>query len=386
MIKLQDKQKDNTKSRETDRAGISGKKMMLALVLFIAALLLGYYFFSGSKSDEIHHEVNGVLPQPAEVVAGIDSVLKVFGIESKWVIDGKDNLKKAKTSSQLWFSKEVKLPPDLPAMNVNLGLTSFLTDKNLKVKTVEDPRTKNLTIDVLNSGDSLRGKIGEIRLSYSDSVKRKTTDVCIILDSLEYLSIADAEKILDSGEEFSVVMPLRNDKADYQSIITDRKRDFLIELTYGNEESFEADFRDGMNQKEWRSKIRSLCLSFPSASGIIISGKDLSSEFGKNITEEFEKFGQKVFADTSFSSASYESAKADNIISDINSKNNSGIRNILMITSLNFSEFEELIRKTQPLRLKGYRFSDFGDITRKTAQVSKADSTSASSVKIQKKK
>jgi len=383
---LQDKQKDNTKSRETDRAGISGKKMMLALVLFIAALLLGYYFFSGSKSDEIHHEVNGVLPQPAEVVAGIDSVLKVFGIESKWVIDGKDNLKKAKTSSQLWFSKEVKLPPDLPAMNVNLGLTSFLTDKNLKVKTVEDPRTKNLTIDVLNSGDSLRGKIGEIRLSYSDSVKRKTTDVCIILDSLEYLSIADAEKILDSGEEFSVVMPLRNDKADYQSIITDRKRDFLIELTYGNEESFEADFRDGMNQKEWRSKIRSLCLSFPSASGIIISGKDLSSEFGKNITEEFEKFGQKVFADTSFSSASYESAKADNIISDINSKNNSGIRNILMITSLNFSEFEELIRKTQPLRLKGYRFSDFGDITRKTAQVSKADSTSASSVKIQKKK
>jgi len=181
-------------------------------------------------------------------------------------------------------------------------------------------------------------------------------------------------------------MPLRNDKADYQSIITDRKRDFLIELTYGNEESFEADFRDGMNQKEWRSKIRSLCLSFPSASGIIISGKDLSSEFGKNITEEFEKFGQKVFADTSFSSASYESAKADNIISDINSKNNSGIRNILMITSLNFSEFEELIRKTQPLRLKGYRFSDFGDITRKTAQVSKADSTSASSVKIQKKK
>ncbi len=386
MIKLQDKQKDNTKSRETDRAGISGKKMMLALVLFIAALLLGYYFFSGSKSDEIHHEVNGVLPQPAEVVAGIDSVLKVFGIESKWVIDGKDNLKKAKTSSQLWFSKEVKLPPDLPAMNVNLGLTSFLTDKNLKVKTVEDPRTKNLTIDVLNSGDSLRGKIGEIRLSYSDSVKRKTTDVCIILDSLEYLSIADAEKILDSGEEFSVMMPLRNDKADYQSIITDRKRDFLIELTYGNEESFEADFRDGMNQKEWRSKIRSLCLSFPSASGIIISGKDLSSEFGKNITEEFEKFGQKVFADTSFSSASYESAKADNIISDINSKNNSGIRNILMITSLNFSEFEELIRKTQPLRLKGYRFSDFGDITRKTAQVSKADSTSASSVKIQKKK
>jgi len=383
---LQDKQKDNTKSRETDRAGISGKKMMLALVLFIAALLLGYYFFSGSKSDEIHHEVNGVLPQPAEVVAGIDSVLKVFGIESKWVIDGKDNLKKAKTSSQLWFSKEVKLPPDLPAMNVNLGLTSFLTDKNLKVKTVEDPRTKNLTIDVLNSGDSLRGKIGEIRLSYSDSVKRKTTDVCIILDSLEYLSIADAEKILDSGEEFSVMMPLRNDKADYQSIITDRKRDFLIELTYGNEESFEADFRDGMNQKEWRSKIRSLCLSFPSASGIIISGKDLSSEFGKNITEEFEKFGQKVFADTSFSSASYESAKADNIISDINSKNNSGIRNILMITSLNFSEFEELIRKTQPLRLKGYRFSDFGDITRKTAQVSKADSTSASSVKIQKKK
>ncbi len=386
---MQDKQKDNIKNQEDIRASVAGvsvKKLILAIALLFAALLLGYYFFSSGKPDDIHHEVNGVLPRPDEVVAGIDSVLKVFGIESKWVVDAKDRSKKASASSQLWFSKEVRLPADLPAMNVNLGLTSFLTDKNLKVKTVEDPRTKNLTMDVLNSGDSLPGKIGEIKLSYSDSVKRKTSDVCIILDSIEYLSLEDAEKMINSGEEFSVVMPLRNDKADFQSIITDRKRDYLLELTYGNEENFDADFRNGMNEKEWRSKIRSLCLSFPSASGIIIRGKDLYSAFARNIKEEFEKFGMKVFADTNFYNASYESAKADNIISAIDSKNKSGIRNIMMITSLSSSEFEELIRKTQPLRLKGFRFISFGDMTKKNSQVSKNDSTSAGPVKIQKNK
>ena len=364
--------------------GVSRNKLILASCLFAAALILGYFFFRSDTPELKKPETKGVLPQPAEVNAGIDSVLRDFGIESKWIKDAKENPKTQKNSTQLWFSKDVMIPVELPATNVNLELTSFLREKNLLVRTVEDPRSKNLRMDVLISADTVRGKIGLIRLSYSDSVKRISSAVCIILDSLEYLSIDDAGKIINSGEEFSVIMPLRNDKADFQSLITDRKRDYLVELTYGGEESYEADFREGMSEKEWRSKIRSLCFNFPSMSGVILRGKNLPSEFANNIKDEFDKFGMKVFADTNFVDAWYKSERPERLITELKNKSSAGSKKILMITSLSAADFEEFTSKSAALRKRGFRFIDFKEISSKSKSENPADSVSSKPKPVQK--
>jgi hypothetical protein len=241
-------------------------------------------------------------------------------------------------------------------------------------------------MDVLSSGDTVNGKIGQIKIGYSDSVKRMSSDVCIILDSMEYLSLTDAGRIINSGEEFSVIMPLRNDKADYQSLITDRKRDYLIELTYGAEESYEADFKEGMSEKEWRSKIRSLCLNFPSMSGVILRGKNLPQSFANSIREEFEKFGMKVFADTNFVDAWYKSEKPERLISELKNRTGSGSKKIVMITSLSVADFEELTSKSAALRKRGFRFIDFKELSSKSKSENVADSVSSKPKQVQKKK
>lgn len=374
------------KNDNTSHTGVSRNKLILILCLLAAALTLGYLFFRNETPEVKKPEAKGILPQPAEVNAGIDSVLRDFGIESKWIKDAKENPKTQKKSSQLWFSKDVMIPVDLPSTNVNLELTSFFKEKNLLVRTIEDPRSKNLKMDVLSSGDTVHGKIGQIKISYSDSVKRMSSDVCIILDSMEYLSLTDAGRIINSGEEFSVIMPLRNDKADYQSLITDRKRDYLIELTYGGEESYEADFKEGMSEKEWRSKIRSLCLNFPSMSGVILRGKNLPSGFANSIKEEFEKFGMKVFADTNFVDAWYKSEKPERLISELKNRTGSGSRKIVMITSLSAADFEELTSKSAALRKRGFRFMDFKGISSKSKSENVADSVSSKPKQVQKKK
>lgn len=380
-VKLRQDKNDNA-----SHTGVSRNKLIVISCLLAAALILGYLFFRNDTPEVKKPEAKGILPQPAEVNAGIDSVLRDFGIESKWIKDAKENPKTQKKSSQLWFSKDVMIPVDLPSTNVNLELTSFFKEKNLLVRTIEDPRSKNLKMDVLSSGDTVHGKIGEIKISYSDSVKRMSSDVCIILDSMEYLSLTDAGRIINSGEEFSVIMPLRNDKADYQSLITDRKRDYLIELTYGGEESYEADFKEGMSEKEWRSKIRSLCLNFPSMSGVILRGKNLPSGFANSIKEEFEKFGMKVFADTNFVDAWYKSEKPERLISELKNRTGSGSKKIVMITSLSVADFEELTSKSAALRKRGFRFMDFKEISNKDKKETTADSVSSKPKQVQKKK
>ena len=384
--KLKQEKLKQDKNIIASHTGVTRSKLILVSSLLAAALLLGYFFFRNDTPEVQKTEVKGVLPQPAEVNSGIDSVLRNFGIENKWIRDAKENPKTQKNSSQLWFSKDVMIPVELPATNVNLELTSFLREKNLLVRTVEDPRSKNLRMDVLSSTDTVRGRIGQIRLSYSDSVKRISSAVCIILDSIEYLSLEDAGKIINSGEEFSVIMPLRNDKADFQSLITDRKRDYLVELTYGSEESYEADFREGMSEKEWRSKIRSLCFNFPSMSGIILRGKNLPEALANSIKEEFEKFGMKVFADTNFVDAWYKSEKPERLITELKNRTGSGSKKIVMITSLSAADFEELTSKSAALRKRGFRFMDFKEISNKDKKETTADSVSSKPKQVQKKK
>ncbi len=384
--KLKQEKLKQDKNIIASHTGVTRSKLILVSSLLAAALILGYFFFRNDTPEVQKTEVKGVLPQPAEVNSGIDSVLRNFGIENKWIRDAKENPKTQKNSSQLWFSKDVMIPVELPATNVNLELTSFLREKNLLVRTVEDPRSKNLRMDVLSSTDTVRGRIGQIRLSYSDSVKRISSAVCIILDSIEYLSLEDAGKIINSGEEFSVIMPLRNDKADFQSLITDRKRDYLVELTYGGEESYEADFREGMTEKEWRSKIRSLCFNFPSMSGIILRGKNLPQSFANSIREEFEKFGMSVFEDTNFVDAWYKSEKPERLLTELKNRTGSGSKKLVMITSLSAADFEELTSKSAALRKRGFRFMDFKEISNKDKKETTADSVSSKPKQVQKKK
>jgi hypothetical protein len=346
------------------------KKTLTALALLIIVLLLGYFYFREDKPDNTPTVSNSQTAGPEEVSSGIDSIISSFGIDSKWI----RNAKPAKSTS-LWFSKEVKLPVDLPLMNVNMDLTSYLSGKNLTVRSVEEPRSRNLKIEVMRSGDTSVSKIGLLVLSYSDSVTRAAADVCIILDSIEQMSLADAGSIMDSGEDYSVILPLQNDRADYQSLITERKRDHVIELHLGNEDAFESDFRNNMNEKELRSKVRSLSMSFPDASGVILKGAKQYAELGKMIQEEFRKFGFKVFDEGEFSRSFYAESKSENIFSVIRSFGSDGRNLAVVITSVNYKDFGELWMKLLPLRKRGYRFIDFGQLVKKKEKAQTRDST-----------
>lgn len=366
--------KENGKENNSPSIASTPRKILLVVVL-LAALIALYFANNSSDTETVAPQgVQDTKPVPENISKGIDSIVRVFGISDKWIRERKTSPKSGK-DEQLWFSKEVKLPLDLPALNVNLDLTNFLHSKGLSARTTEEPRTKNLAIDILHESASGTSKVAQMILQYSDSVRRITSDVCIILDSIEYLSIKEAEEILNSAENFSVIMPLRNDKVDFQSLVLERKRDFVIEMTLGSAESYESDFREGMSEKEMRSKVRTVSFNFPATSGIVLRSTKQFPEQAQAISAEFAKYNIKTYADTGFAGMFFSEDKLSWLISEINNNGNSGKLRFAVISSLNSKELVAFSEALIPLRKRGYRFSNFKQYIKRQIKSGPRDST-----------
>ncbi|MBX7041417.1 MAG: hypothetical protein K1X85_00820 [Ignavibacteria bacterium] len=369
--------KDDAKSG-TDpiqRSSSHGKKLLIAVVLLACSAVLGYYHFRDPK-PEIRQEPLQALPTGEKVSAGIDSVLSTFGIEKKWIRDLND-----RKSAGLWFAKEIRLPSDIPGVTVNHDLSNYLSDMRLTVKAREEPRTKTVGINVYKNSDTLNSKIGHISLLRSDSVQRRSAVICLLLDSLEFLTLSDAGLIVNSAEEFSVVMPQSNDRADYQALITESRRDHVLELKLGSEDSFESDFRSGMDEKEIRSKARTMSMSFDGVSGVILKGVGSQQALAETVRNEIEKFGLRVYEDTLVVPAYFGEFSADHFASMLE---NRGQTSSVITLSPGLSEFEEMWKALEPLRKRGYRFVDFDRFVRKMDPGIKKDSAGTGDAGIRK--
>ena len=97
--------------------------------------------------------------------AEIDTILADYGIKNEWITDrsSKDSTKKQNTEidkqtskNQLWFLKDVTIPIDISAPDLIVEINNFLSAIKLSTKISEDPKTRNLSVDIYFSSDTTK--------------------------------------------------------------------------------------------------------------------------------------------------------------------------------------------------------------------------------------
>lgn len=341
----------------------SMKIRFMNLLIIAAVFNLSVIIFScedSAKNDRVQSDFSKVNLSP-----GIDSILYSFALKKSWIRN--KNFK----DSTLLFSKEIQVPDDLPLIELNYEISDFIKSNGFDSKVTEEIKTGNLMMNIFASGDTLRKAVANLKFIYSDSAKRSASIVCIVLDSIEAMSLPEAEKILNSTQQFSVLLPLRNDKAEYQSEIIESKRSYLVAISTGGEDDIEADLKEGMSQDAIKTKVRSLSMNFTECSGYILSNSNASEEFVNLIKEEFAKNNLQV----------YEESMFDTFKPSVSSKVISLFENIILRTSdgkkfliyrLRFSpeEFDNFDSQAYNMKKLGYRFMNFKDFMRRKNNVS----------------
>ena len=346
-------------------------KIILIISLSLVSAVLIYFYITEDKPAESYSgEIkNDVQVTSEKLNSETDSVLYTFGIKKEWIkdIDSKDkDLKKVSVkNNDLLISKEVYIPDDLTLIELNSDITNFLKTRKLDVRVTEDPRSKDLLMNIFRNGDTSLVPAGILKFNYIDSLKRNTSEVCIVLDSIDAIPLEESEEILKSAREVSVFLPLRNDKAEYQSLVTEFKTDHLIKLYTGSEDDILADFRDNMKESQWMSKVKSASVSFANSAGIILYKSGSNSEFYNNIKEEFRKNNITVYEDTIFTKFSRGENKIRSLIESIISENGNGKRVLYYSIFLTNEEFKDYEKKISVLKKSGFKFSNFSKAVKK---------------------
>lgn len=362
-------------------------KLKLIIIFFLSLILivLLYFYLSGNK-DSTNKESELISPvqnTKEKITKDLDSIFFTFGLRKEWIREASGKDSKNKTPL---FSKEVMIPLDLPVIELNHEITNYLQNKGLSNKVTEDPKTKNINMDIVSAKDSMMITFGNVKLIYSDSVKRNAAVVCIILDSIDSYSLDDVEKILNSTQQYSVFLPTRNDKADYQSKISELKRDYLIKLFIGNENDIEADFRDDMKESIWKSKVKTLYLSFPLLTGLIFTHKNGLNDFEEELTREFTKNNIEVYSDTMIMRLKSDTGKVNSLLEDIISKSGSGKKFLIYGINFNPSEFSEYDNKIHDLKKSGFKFVTFKDLMKYRNKIETKSAVNTDSTKNENKK
>ncbi len=352
------------------------EKIKLLIISSLVVLFMILLFFYVSKDDDDANlssdTSNQNISRPSgdkfarDFARDIDSIISSFGIKKEWMKEtaAKDKDLKNKPG-QLIISKEIFIPPDVQTIDLNFEISDYLRKINYDARVTEDPKSKNILMNIFTGNDSSGKQIGSLKFVYLDSLKRNAASVCIVLDSLDYNDLADVEKIISSTEDFSVMLPLRNDKADYQSLIIDKKRNFLVEFLVGTGDDIESDFNDDMKESAWKSKVRTVAINFPQAAGIILSVKDGTDEFANEVSNEFTKNNLKVYKDTLFTKYKTGVDKVGLLLDDIITKSKGGAKFLFYNVNLNPGEFSDYIREINTLKKLGYKFLDFSDMMKK---------------------
>lgn len=346
------------------------KIILVALLSVLTVILFYFYVSSEVKENPAVNSEDINKGKTADMIrSDMDSILFSFGIRKDWIkeiiIKEKDP---KKSSGEVIFSKEVKIPADLPSVDLNYEFTNYFRSNNFEVKVTEDPRTKNITMNMVSLKDTLHAKTGMLKFIYSDTISRNASDIAIVLDSLDLYSLNDVEKILSSVQEFSVILPMRNDKADYQSKIMEMNRDYLLRLSVGNEDNIEADFKEGMKESQRLSRIKSLSLGFQNSSGVLLISRTDNQEFFNTVKNDFIRNNIKVYSDSEFHGFRIRDSKVISLFENIVSESKGGGKKLFYDVNFSPEDFESYDRQLYNMKKLGYRFYSFKGLMDKIRQ------------------
>lgn len=365
-------------------------KIAIAGILIIVLAVLFYFYRknvlnnTGPQGEFSVQTVKTLTPDELKRIlpAGIDSIAAEFGIKKDWIKEQGEELtqdkdKKSKTDktkkppppkAYLWFSKFIYIPRDIPAAELNLEIRNFLTEYDFNCTGSEEPKTGNLALTIFNNKDSAKKKIAGVDIIYSDKVKRDAADVCIILNRVEDIPIKPLEKVLLSPEKFSVVLPDIVEKIDAQTVVLDSKRDYVLFFDIGNEDDLLAEFKTDMREKEWKSKVRTVCYEYDKASGVFILNPKKIQPYETDLLKEFSQYNLNSYKDTMlirFVSDEKDRKKTDALFRDITSRADRGARSMIYLVTFTQEEFDFYRQDITRLKRKGYRFFNFSEIMKK---------------------
>ena len=353
---------------ETEVAKNHKLKLYIIAALCLSALILFYFYITLGKDPSVENieiSIDNKI-STEELSKDIDSIAYTFGIHKDWIKNiSQKNREKNFSNNNLLISKEIRIPNDLPTIDLNFEFSNYLRTKHFNEKVTEDSKSKDIFMEIYSANDTARKLAGILKFIIIDSLKRDASNVSFLLDSIDSYPLDNAENILSSQEEFSVILPLRNDKSDYQLKILDSKRTYLLKFFIGDEDDLTADFKRDMKESVWKSKVKSIAMSFQNASGIILKSKMNFGEFENDVREEFTKNNMKVYSDTMFSPYSGGDQKINLLFSDIISKSNSGKK--ILFYEVNFSpeEFNYFDQHVYQLKKLGFKFFNFKDMIKK---------------------
>lgn len=373
---------------------INTNKNKLLLLGFLALLFLVLFVFYRLNLPEEKSVVQDANTLSVTVLSPdelkriiplkIDSIASLFAIRKEWVKDLTDNSptekqtkgKQDKTKKPskltinevLWFSREITIPKDVSSSEFNLALKNSLYELDFDCIGTEDPRSRNLLINIYNKKDSSRKTIGKVSLVFSDNIKRESADICLIINKVEDNSIPDLEKLLSLPDKFSVVLPDIVSRIDAQTVVLDSKRDYVIFADLGTEDDLLAEFKSEMPSKVWRSKVRSMCYEYDKAAAVILLNPKKINPYETDLLTEFARYNLKAYKDTilvKFDSEEESEKKIQAFFIDIIQKSQKGARSIVYLVNFNNEDMQVFRNESFKLKRKGYSFFTLSEIMKR---------------------
>jgi len=377
-------------------------KILLIFLLIIIAVIL--VFIRGCSKKEIEkltqekEEIISNKQLSAEemkkiIPTEIDSILFQYGIKPEWIRNISDSplpekpkkekpkkqdktqktpVKQILQSGNLWFLKEVTIPKDIPFAELNLEIVNLLNGYKLSSASFEDPKTYNQLFNIYYTSDTSKKVVAKLNFIYSDKIKRETSDICIVLDNVDSYSHTQLEKVLNSSEKFSVILPDDINKIDLQTMVMESKKDYLVKAEIGTQDDIEAEFRSDMKEKDWRTKVRSICYEFDKSGGIILKNPKMQHKLEMELLDEFSKYPVKAYRDTIFTkynSTEKSKKKISDLFNLILSRAKNGITSQVYLVIFSEEDYQNYLSGLNILKKRGYKFFTFSDIMKRRIRV-----------------
>jgi hypothetical protein len=345
-------------------------KILTTISLAILSVILLFIYSSVKKEveeEEKKNKISSITSDQLKKLASteIDSILVDFGIKEEWIIEQleKDTNKK-QSPGKLWFFKKVIMPRDISPSELLLEINEFLNAIKFSTVVNENPKTRDLLMDIYYAEDTLE-ILAKINFLYSNEIKRDAADVCIILNGLQNLPDEELEKILDTPESFSLILPFEIEETDIQSVIFDSGKEYLLMFDIGSEDDIDADFRSNLKVEDWKSKVRSFCYEYDKAGGVLLTIRSEQYKFENDVKEEFRKYRNNVFRDTvfiKFDSEEEGKKKIVNLFDDIKLRTRTGKRSLIYLVNFSLEDLQNFSKYVFELEKKGFKFMTFGNI------------------------
>jgi hypothetical protein len=198
------------------------------------------------------------------------------------------------------------------------------------------------------------------------------------MDNLDSYTHTQLEKLLASSEKFSVMLPDDINKIDLQTMVMESKKDYLVKTEIGLQDDIEAEFRSDMKEKDWRTKVRTLCYEFDKAAGVVLKNPKMLHKMEMELLDEFSKYPVKAYRDTIFykyNSSEKSTRKLFDFFNLMLSRAKNGINSQIYVVNFTDEDLQNYLSGLHVIKKRGYKFFTFSDIMKRRARVETKEQT-----------